>query len=485
MEAGAEPGKGWRDGPVRYLLSHDEFERYGRLRAADARKAFVARFWRRFDNDPDSEENDFKARFLQLCELADQRFGVSGFSGWRTDRGRVLILLGEPDAVRRVAGDPLSTVREIWTYGRRPGGRWTPPEIVFYGDRFGQFRLEPQAGAETDGFRDPVDVLREYQRIRYQLQLSPSVAMHGDLISLSATLYPFERSAALLPFFRREGPLDSTPRPRSVVRGGAAESPASPFVSDAAYFFQAADGAVVAMLAVEYRPDRIPPADEPLPVGEAGFSAVAWVFEGAERIQGRLAAEVAVRLDRRRELEREGTLFFTGRAYLEPGTYEARYVIEDRVLKSVAVRNVALTVPDFVLGELAASTVVPAERFGPVPQGARSPFAVGSEEVAPKPGGSFRRGEALRLYFQVYGATRDPSSLRKRLDVDFIFEKAGSRRFRRHGEPTSVRGAAGESMGLILPRQDWPPGDYRVEVDLVDRVSGAQTSTVGRFRIAD
>jgi hypothetical protein len=110
---------------------------------------------------------------------------------------------------------------------------------------------------------------------------------------------------------------------------------------------------------------------------------------------------------------------------------------------------------------------------------------VGSEEVAPKPGGSFRRGETLRIYFQVYGAARDPSSLRKRLDVDFVFEKAGSRRFRRHGEPTSVRGASGESMGLILPVQDWPPGDYRVEVDLVDRVSGAQTSTEGRFRVAD
>jgi GWxTD domain-containing protein len=485
MAAETEPGKDWREGPVRYLLSHDEFERYGKLRAADARMAFVARFWRRFDNDPDSEENEFKTRFFRLCELADQRFGVSGFAGWRTDRGRVLILLGEPDAVRRVAGDPVSAVREIWTYGRRPGGRGVPQEIVFYGDRSGRFRLEPQAGAETDGSVDPVDVLREYQRLRYQLQLSPNFALPRGLMSASATVYPFGQSATLVPFFRRETPLAFMPRPRSIPRGGVSESPASPFVSDAAYFFQAADGAIIAMLAVEYRPDRIPAAGAPLPAGEADCSAAAWVSEGAERMRGGLAAEFAVRLERRQELEREGNLFFTGRAYLEPGTYEARYVIEDRALKSVAVRNVVLTVPDFLTGELAASTVVPAERFGPVPQGARSPFAVGSEEVAPKPGGSFRRGEALRIYFQVYGAARDASSLRKRLDVDFIFEKVGSRRFRRHGEPMSVRGAAGESMGLTLPVQDWPPGDYRVEVDLIDRVSGAQTSTAGRFRIAD
>jgi len=69
--------------------------------------------------------------------------------------------------------------------------------------------------------------------------------------------------------------------------------------------------------------------------------------------------------------------------------------------------------------------------------------------------------------------------------VTFRFERAGSRKFRRHGPPAAVHGAAGQSMGLTLPVDDWPVGDYRVEVDLVDRVSGAQTTTEGFFRVAD
>ena len=133
----------------------------------------------------------------------------------------------------------------------------------------------------------------------------------------------------------------------------------------------------------------------------------------------------------------------------------------------------------------AVSTVVPALRFGPVQDGHATPFAVGSEEVVPKPGASFRRGEPLRIYFQVYGAARDPAIRRPRVDVTFRFQWAGARRFRQQGEPVTVRGAAGESMGLTLPVKDWPAGDYRVEIDLVDRVSGARTSTGGSFRIAD
>ena len=43
------PGKRWRDGPVRYLMSPEEYARYGRLSTDEARRSFVERFWRRLD----------------------------------------------------------------------------------------------------------------------------------------------------------------------------------------------------------------------------------------------------------------------------------------------------------------------------------------------------------------------------------------------------------------------------------------------------
>jgi hypothetical protein len=258
----------------------------------------------------------------------------------------------------------------------------------------------------------------------------------------------------------------------------------SPIVSDAAYYFQAADGGIVAVLVLEYSAEAAMngASGSPAPAEPLAF---AWVLDADGRRAGRGFAEAAVRLERRPDLEREGAMVFTGRAYLEPGAYEARFAVDDRSRKTLAIRNVPLVVPDIPLGELTASTVVPAERFGPLAEGRHSAFAVGSEEVVPKPGASFRRGEPLRIYFQVYGAARDPVSRQPRMDVTFRFERADSRKFKRHGRPAEIHGAAGESMGLTLPVDDWPAGDYRVEIDLIDRVSGAQTSTGGYFRIAD
>jgi GWxTD domain-containing protein len=487
--AADDPGKEWRNGPVRYLLTGDEYERYGRLRTAEARSAFVARFWRRLDPDPETPENGFKERFYKSCELADERYGTPVVAGWRTDRGRVLVLLGEPDAVRRIPGDPFSVVREVWTYSRRPGGRADPLEIVFYGDRSGQFRLKPPPGSESDASRDPVELIRELNRVRAQAWLEPMVALPRDLTVIFQQLHPSDYLAAMLLGAHTETPRtpDRETRAGSGSAGTEGSGPLSPIASDASYFFLAADGATMALLALEYGSRSAagaPATSSPAPL-DADASAVAWIFPADDRGSGRVPPEAVVRLDRQPELERGGVMMFTGRAHLEPGSYEARYVVDDRSRKLLAIRDVALTVPEIPLGELAASTVVPAERFGPVAEGRSSAFAVGSEEVVPKPGASFRPGEPLRVYLQVYGAMRDPSIREPRVDVTFRFERTGERRPKRQGNPVEVKGAAGGSMGLTLPMAGWPTGSYRVEIDLVDRVSGARATTEGRFRISD
>ena len=41
------------------------------------------------------------------------------------------------------------------------------------------------------------------------------------------------------------------------------------------------------------------------------------------------------------------------------------------------------------------------------------------------------------------------------------------------------------ASGLALPIGDWPVGNYRVEVDIRDRTSGARTSTRGFFTVAN
>lgn len=462
--------KKWRDGPVSYLLSDEEHRQFGRLKTAPAREAFIEQFWWRLDPDPGTSANEFRERFDRLCESANVAFLEPISPGWRTERGRVLLLLGEPDSIRRDAGDAWSRVREIWTYNHPPGAIPGPLEVVFHRHRNGEFRLRRE---DVQTLReDPVARERRRQRLRWQLRnerlaLSPAAA--DQLVRVL-----FESSE---PFFDPLPPRGGSTT-RAIARDLDGPVARSSAMEESAYFFQAVDGSVLALLALDLHPgDGLSwdPSSSPEP---SPYIGRAWI-----RGEGGETSEVA--LEPSRAHGREGSLLFTGRVYVKPGTYGVRYAVADSLNRSLAVRSDVLEVPELGPGRFRASSVVPAERFGHIAEGEISPFAVGSEEVVPRPAGEFHQGEPLRIYLQVYGAEEDPHAGKPRVDVKFVFERALRHRFKVHGKPLLVRGAEGASMGLALPIGDWPVGDYRVVVELHDRVSGQRTSSQGTFRIRD
>ena len=458
------PPRSWRDGPVRYLLTADEHRRFGRLRTPEAREAWVDRFWRRLEPDPTTPENEFEERF-QARVAETERFREPLTPGWRTDRGRVLLLAGPPTSIRRDNHEPgagpawlpgsrgmlLAAVeREIWTYGSEPSRSRGPVEVIFYRDDQGRFRLDAER-PQIQGL-DPEKIETMARAMRTRGTSVNAIRTFVQRIQESeerARVWPPDAPTRAEP---AHGP---PPPPRAEVEGGA-------HLRTGTWFFQAADGSVLAVFA----------ADAPLTGGSPPAAAV-WIWSAAEGMGG---GSLHVPLG----LAADGWGRFTGRAYLEPGPYELRFAVREAP-GTLRVHSDRIEVPELGQGALAASSVVPAERFGPAsPRDAI--FAVGSEEVVPRPGATFRRSEPLRLYFQLYGAEPDAETLRPRVDLRVQFSSLG-RRMRRQGEPFVVRGASGASMGLSLPVGNWPPGEYQARIDLHDRVSGQRASTTGTFRI--
>jgi len=109
--------KGWRDGPVSYLLTPEEYDAFGRLKTNGERDAFIERFWKSVDKDASTPRNEFREAFESRCRAADARFGTVSAPGWRTDRGKVFILLGEPSSTRHGPGGILAADTEEWVYG--------------------------------------------------------------------------------------------------------------------------------------------------------------------------------------------------------------------------------------------------------------------------------------------------------------------------------------------------------------------------------
>lgn len=106
--------------PLVHLMSAEQYGIYPGL-TVEGKRRFLRMFWRERDPTPGTPANEAEADFYTRIGEANRRFresGRAGIPGWRTDRGRILILKGEPDEVlRRPQAGPVPPW-EAWKYSR-------------------------------------------------------------------------------------------------------------------------------------------------------------------------------------------------------------------------------------------------------------------------------------------------------------------------------------------------------------------------------
>ena len=81
----------------------------------EAREALWNELWRRRDPEPSTPANEARDAALARVRAANLRFGDTR-PGWRTDRGRVYIAYGAPDAVDTMPNPEGFDRLERWTY---------------------------------------------------------------------------------------------------------------------------------------------------------------------------------------------------------------------------------------------------------------------------------------------------------------------------------------------------------------------------------
>ena len=112
----------WIEQDVPDIALPEERDAFRSLKTDEEREQFIQSFWLRRDPTPNTVENEFQNEYYRRMVLANQRYGTpAGAPGWRTDRGRILVKLGEPDEVEthalggtflRPGGPPF----ERWRY---------------------------------------------------------------------------------------------------------------------------------------------------------------------------------------------------------------------------------------------------------------------------------------------------------------------------------------------------------------------------------
>jgi GWxTD domain-containing protein len=108
---------------IMYIAAPDQLKLYDSLNLT-GKAAFQKRFWDERNPVPSSPLNQYKYEHYRRLKYANAAWGKfqGAHAGWKTDRGRVYILYGEPDDIERYPSSLETRSWERWWYNGIEGG---------------------------------------------------------------------------------------------------------------------------------------------------------------------------------------------------------------------------------------------------------------------------------------------------------------------------------------------------------------------------
>ena len=126
--------KKWLEQDVVYIITSKERKAFKQLETDKQRDLFIEEFWRQRDPTPGTPRNEFRDEHYRRIAYANEWFGRgTSKPGWRTERGRIYIILGEPIYKDQFHNSQYIYPTELWYYqGNVSQGLEPFFYIVFY-----------------------------------------------------------------------------------------------------------------------------------------------------------------------------------------------------------------------------------------------------------------------------------------------------------------------------------------------------------------
>ncbi len=176
---------------VAYIILPQEKDVFLQLQADFDRDIFVESFWRQRDPTPGTPQNEYRDEIQKRFDYVNKEFGKgTPRPGWMTDRGRIYMILGEPQGRERITLPELQPC-ELWSYyGDTSKGLPTYFGLIFFRrEGIGEYTLyspvadgpksliiyAPNIGLNPDSRLDVVQYIRELapNLAPYTLSITP------------------------------------------------------------------------------------------------------------------------------------------------------------------------------------------------------------------------------------------------------------------------------------------------------------------------
>ncbi|MCP4705879.1 MAG: GWxTD domain-containing protein, partial [candidate division Zixibacteria bacterium] len=101
---------------LKYIAIPAEMKEIENIENSAERLKAWNKFWDSHDPSPGTIENEVMISYYYRLELANRRFSVMRREGWRTDRGMILIMYGEPDQIEDYPFERNNKAYQVWNY---------------------------------------------------------------------------------------------------------------------------------------------------------------------------------------------------------------------------------------------------------------------------------------------------------------------------------------------------------------------------------
>jgi GWxTD domain-containing protein len=106
----------------RYIASVPEIEKYENLTTENAKRQYLSNFWKARDEDPSDDMNHYLKDYMRRIKESNIKYKALSKEGWKTDRGRVYLIYGQPNDIDRYPNQTETRPHEIWYYYDLEGG---------------------------------------------------------------------------------------------------------------------------------------------------------------------------------------------------------------------------------------------------------------------------------------------------------------------------------------------------------------------------
>ncbi len=467
----------WADEYISYIMTDTESKVFSALVDPAEKLAFIDTFWRRRDPSPGTPENEFRDQYAARFANANALFRA-GRPGWKTDRGRLYILLGPPTYIDRNPMGRTSTERpsEVWTYMGLSHPK-LPSSLEFrFVDFFGTGDLEIVSDLNAAELI-PTGFAPAFSDLEYfGLQRSHPVEYAEDGVTrdLDEGTLASERFNFLDDLRSAENPLEARPQPLSSLVASRATFSTLPFDLSTQVF----SSRIPVALAVRY--------DNLVPKRGAGRNSFSLDVYAELRSP---EAKVVDRLDRQLNFDLapeevpSKALRYLFALSAPAGSYRLHFVVRDNFGQSVGTQEEAVIVSE-PPEELGVSSLVLADAVEQLSGGEpaeEEPFRFGDIRVVPNPARVFHRGEPMYVYFQAYGLGL--SEGQSSVSVLYTFVRDGQALWKPSEVSLAPTETTERAVFTSFDTARFPPGRYTLAVKVDDLVRGHAASRELGFEI--